>query len=75
MAAPAHRPIVGARRLDQLADNLGSVDVELDAEALGRLGKASSSSLSFPHNFIRDTAPFVYGPVGERVDDRRTSHP
>ncbi len=72
---PSVHPIVGARRLDQLADNLGAVDVELDAEALGRLGKASSISLGFPHDFIRDTASFVYGPVGERVDDRRTSHP
>ena len=69
---PGVHPIVGARRVEQLVDNLGAVDVELGAEALERLDKASAISLGFPYDFIRDTASFVYGPVGERVDDRMT---
>jgi aryl-alcohol dehydrogenase-like predicted oxidoreductase len=66
----AVHPIVGARRLDQLVDNLGAVDCELDAESLRRLDDASATSLGFPHDFIRETASFVYGAAGERVLSR-----
>jgi aryl-alcohol dehydrogenase-like predicted oxidoreductase len=65
---PGVHPVVGARRLDQLVDNLGAVRVDLDADALDRLDKASAISLGFPQDFIRDTAGFVYGQSGERVD-------
>lgn len=65
---PGVHPIVGARRLDQLADNLGAVTVTLDAEARDRLDKASTITLGFPYDFIRETAGFVYGAAGERVD-------
>ena len=70
--SPAVHPIVGARRLDQLVDNLGAVDCHLDAESLRRLDDASAISLGFPHDFIRDTAGFVYGAAGERVLTRRS---
>ena len=70
--SPAVNPIVGARRLDQLVDNLGAVDCQLDAESLRRLDDASAISLGFPHDFIRDTASFVYGAAGERVLTRRS---
>jgi aryl-alcohol dehydrogenase-like predicted oxidoreductase len=65
--SPAVHPIVGARRLDQLVDNLGAVDIRLDTESLRRLGDASAITLGFPHDFIRETAGLVYGPVGEHV--------
>ena len=67
---PGVHPIIGARRVDQLADNLGAVDVELSADALDRLDKASAIHLGFPQDFIRDTASLVYGPIGEQVDDQ-----
>jgi aryl-alcohol dehydrogenase-like predicted oxidoreductase len=70
--SPAVHPIVGAKRLDQLVDNLGAVDCHLDAESLRRLDDASAISLGFPHDFIRETASFVYGAVGERVLTRRS---
>ena len=70
--SPAVHPIVGARRLDQLVDNLAAVDCQLDAESLRRLDDASAISLGFPHDFIRDTASFVYGAAGERVLTRRS---
>lgn len=63
-------PIVGARRADQLADNLGAVDVQLESVALDRLDEASAIDLGFPQQFIAGTASFVYGSVGEHVDDR-----
>jgi aryl-alcohol dehydrogenase-like predicted oxidoreductase len=68
--SPTVHPIVGARRLDQLVDNLGAVDCRLDSESLCRLDDASAISLGFPHDFISETAGLVYGPAGERVVPR-----
>ena len=65
--SPAVHPIVGARRLDQLVDNLGAVDCHLDAESLRRLDDASAISLGFPHDFIRETAAMRMEPPHERV--------
>ncbi|MEV0357746.1 aldo/keto reductase [Nocardia sp. NPDC050697] len=46
-------PIVGARTLDQLTDNLGALEVEFSAEQLDRLERASAIELGFPHDFLR----------------------
>jgi aryl-alcohol dehydrogenase-like predicted oxidoreductase len=67
---PWVHPIIGARRLDQLVDNLGSRDVALGADELDRLDAASAITLGFPHDFIGETASFVYGSAGELVADR-----
>jgi hypothetical protein len=61
-------PIVGARRLDQLIDNLGAVDLRLPEEAVRRLSEASAIELGFPSDFIASMGQFVYGPVGSQVD-------
>jgi aryl-alcohol dehydrogenase-like predicted oxidoreductase len=57
----AIHPIIGARRIDQLLDNLGALDVVLPDEALTRLGKAAELDLGFPATFIRETSPWVFG--------------
>lgn len=67
---PDVHPIVGARRLDQLTDNLAAADRVLPDDAVRRLDEASAIPLGFPHDFIASTAGFVYGEVGERVDRR-----
>jgi aryl-alcohol dehydrogenase-like predicted oxidoreductase len=46
-------PIVGARTLDQLEDNLGVFDVTLDSEQRARLAEASAVDLGFPHESLR----------------------
>ncbi|WP_433510958.1 aldo/keto reductase [Nonomuraea sp. CA-143628] len=71
----AHRPwihpILGARTLDQLTDNLAAIDLELPEEAVRRLEQAASIDLGFPMEFIMDTTTdFVYGPSGKLVDGR-----
>ena len=63
-------PIVGARRLDQLVDNLGAVDVSLPEEAVDRLNGATGFSIGFPSNFIAETGPWVMGEASVRVDGR-----
>jgi aryl-alcohol dehydrogenase-like predicted oxidoreductase len=59
--SPAIHPIIGARRLDQLLDNLGAADLELPAEAVTRLDATAELDPGFPTTFIRDTSPWVFG--------------
>jgi aryl-alcohol dehydrogenase-like predicted oxidoreductase len=44
-------PIIGARTLAQLEDNLGALDVELADEQVARLDAASRIELGFPQDF------------------------
>ena len=45
-------PIIGARTLDQLKDNLGSLDVQLSPQQLEKLNEVSQIDLGFPHDFV-----------------------
>lgn len=63
-------PILGARSPNQIADNLGAVDLALPVEARQRLEAATAFEVGFPTNFIQETQGFVYGPVGTLVDGR-----
>jgi aryl-alcohol dehydrogenase-like predicted oxidoreductase len=61
----AHRPdvhpIVGARRLDQLTDNLAAADLSLPPDEVRKLDEVSAIEVGFPHDFIASTREFVYG--------------
>ena len=46
-------PIVGARSLVQLDDNLRALDVQLDAAQQARLQQVSAIELGFPHEALR----------------------
>jgi aryl-alcohol dehydrogenase-like predicted oxidoreductase len=46
-------PIVGARRLDQLQQNLAAVDLQIPLAQLDRLDTSSSVDLGFPHDLLR----------------------
>lgn len=50
-------PIVGARTLAQLEQNLAALDVRLTDDQLARLEAASAIELGFPHDFL--TLPMV----------------
>lgn len=75
--------IIGARRLDQLEDNLAALDVELTADQRQRLDTASTPSLGFPHTFVSMVAPGIQNgttingvpsepwPLGPQSDDER----
>jgi aryl-alcohol dehydrogenase-like predicted oxidoreductase len=47
-------PIIGARKVSQLQDNLGSLDLELSAEQLKSLDGASRIELGFPPEYLRE---------------------
>ncbi len=67
--APVVMPIIGARTLAQFEDNLGALDVELDASALQRLNAVSAVSLGFPHDFM--ALPLTQGLVSGGTAARR----
>ena len=46
-------PIIGARTMKHLEDNLGAVDQPLSGEHMARLNEASEPQLPYPYNFIR----------------------
>jgi aryl-alcohol dehydrogenase-like predicted oxidoreductase len=60
--SPAIHPIIGARRLDQLVDNLGTVDIDLPCHAVAQLESHTAIDLGFPTTFIAETSPWVFGP-------------
>lgn len=66
-------PILGARTLAQLEDNLGCLEVELSESQLERLSTASAIELGFPHDFLGSERirPFIYGEMFEKIDGSR----
>jgi aryl-alcohol dehydrogenase-like predicted oxidoreductase len=63
-------PIIGARRLAQVRDNLSSLDLKLDASQLERLDSVSQVELGFPQNFynIDFVKGLVYGGLRDKLD-------
>jgi aryl-alcohol dehydrogenase-like predicted oxidoreductase len=53
-------PILGARRADQLRDNLGALEVQLSAEECARLEAATGFTLGFPSDFIAQASSWVF---------------
>ena len=66
-------PIIGARTLDQLRDNLGSVGVTLSAEHMAALNEASGIDLGHPYNFLESdiVRGLVYGGMFDRIHNHR----
>jgi len=62
-------PIVGAKKLTQLQDNLGSAGVMLSEAQRRTLEEASAIELGFPHDFydIPMVRNFVYGGLRDRI--------
>jgi aryl-alcohol dehydrogenase-like predicted oxidoreductase len=58
---PRVHPIVGARSVEQLHDNLAARDLVLPAELAARLDEVSAIEPGFPHDFIVDTRQWVLG--------------
>ena len=64
-------PILGASKTAQMTDNLGSLDVALSAEHLGRLDEVSRVDLGFPLAFLDQVRQIVYGNTFPLIDDHR----
>jgi aryl-alcohol dehydrogenase-like predicted oxidoreductase len=62
-------PIIGARKVSQLEDNLASLDLELSAEQLKFLDGVSRVDLGFPHSLYQKqmVRALCYGGVWDRL--------
>jgi len=62
-------PIIGARKLSQLEDNLASSDLSLSSDQLKTLDEASQIELGFPYDFYtRDLVRgLIYGGMRDRI--------
>jgi aryl-alcohol dehydrogenase-like predicted oxidoreductase len=67
-------PIIGARKVSQLKDNLGCLDFELAQEQLQKLDEKSKIELGFPHDFLasKEIRNIVYGETLELIDNHRS---
>jgi aryl-alcohol dehydrogenase-like predicted oxidoreductase len=63
-------PIIGARSLHQLQENLNCLTVSLSPEQLQSLHAISQISLGFPHDFLNSTMvqDFAFGGALQRLD-------
>jgi aryl-alcohol dehydrogenase-like predicted oxidoreductase len=53
--------IIGARRLDQLEQNLTALDITLNPDQIARLDKLSKPTLGFPMPFLNVASMFAHG--------------
>jgi len=62
-------PIVGARRVPQLQDNLASFELELTREQIATLDKASAIEMGFPHDFYEKemVKTVAYGGLRDKI--------
>ena len=62
-------PILGARKVEQLRDNLASLELQLTPEHIAALDDASKIQLGFPHDFYKMdmVRSFVYGGMRDRI--------
>lgn len=65
-------PIVGATKVDQLKENLKSIDIKLTAEHLQKLDEVSKIDLGFPGEFFREEGVKMnsFGGFYDRVEKR-----
>jgi aryl-alcohol dehydrogenase-like predicted oxidoreductase len=61
-------PLIGARTLSQLRDNLACVDVNLMPEHVARLDALSAIDLGYPHDFLRRVKALVYAGFHNQID-------
>ncbi len=66
-------PLIGARNLEQLQDNLGTLDVKLTEGQLRKLDEASRIELGFPHDFLSSEVVknLAFGGTAELIDNHR----
>jgi aryl-alcohol dehydrogenase-like predicted oxidoreductase len=62
-------PIIGARKVAQIEDNIRSLDVTLSPAQLQRLDKATAVSMGFPQNFmaLEPVKAMVFGGLRDRI--------
>jgi aryl-alcohol dehydrogenase-like predicted oxidoreductase len=65
-------PIIGAKKVSQLQDNLGALDLRLSGDQMAVLNEASAVDLGFPATFYATpmVSAFAYAGMKEQIDAR-----
>jgi aryl-alcohol dehydrogenase-like predicted oxidoreductase len=66
--SPNIHPMIGARNLNQLIDNLAAAELVLPSDAVVELDTATAIDLGFPTTFIAETLPWVFGAAALQGD-------
>jgi aryl-alcohol dehydrogenase-like predicted oxidoreductase len=66
-------PILGARKLEHIRDNLACLDFEIPEAEMQELNQASHIDMGFPHDFLSRDLPkgFVFGKTRDRIHPHR----
>jgi aryl-alcohol dehydrogenase-like predicted oxidoreductase len=69
-------PIIGAKNLVQINDNLSCMEFALTDDHIDRLNQISKIELGFPHDFLSSDAirNIIYGGTYSSIYDHRRSH-
>ncbi len=69
-------PIIGARKVAHIEDNLQCVDLTLSSEQIKQLEQVSQIELGFPHDFFKAdmVKNFVYNGAFDKINNHRYSH-
>ncbi|MEL6546656.1 MAG: aldo/keto reductase [Myxococcota bacterium] len=68
--SPLHIPIIGAKTLEQLEDNLGALNLTLNRATRDTLDELSRVELGFPRDFLATGWPVWFDRWPERFDRR-----
>jgi len=64
-------PLIGARTLEQLEDNLRCLDFEVDAASVAELDALSASPLRYPHRYLAGVQPLLHAGFHAALDTHR----
>lgn len=66
-------PIIGARKVSQVEDNLNCLNYSLTSEQMARLDEVSQIELGFPHEFAQSdmVKDLVFGGTYDQIDNHR----
>ncbi len=69
-------PIIGARKLHQLKDNIGAVDVIIPEKVMHHLDEATAIELGFPHDFVlrAGAQKMIYGDMVHQIEGNKNPH-
>lgn len=69
-------PIIGARKIDQIKDNIASLDLNIPSDLMDRLDQVSAIDLGFPHDFVlrAGAQKMIYGDMVRKIDGNKNLH-
>jgi aryl-alcohol dehydrogenase-like predicted oxidoreductase len=67
-------PVMGARKVEQLKENLSCLSFELSEQQMHRLNEASKIELGYPHDFLATgmVRQHIYGGMFDLIDSNRS---